>query len=120
MKASIHPTWFHDCQVTCSCGNKFVIGSTQETLQVDICDKCHPFFTGEVKFVDRQGRVDKFIKKQKDAEGKKAQLQSKKKKNKDENVEAKTYRELLREQQANLRSEAKNKTTAEEKTVKSN
>lgn len=62
MKTNIHPLWHHDCVVTCSCGNTFTTGSTQPTLTVDICSKCHPFFTGEMRFVDRQGRVDKFMK----------------------------------------------------------
>lgn len=60
MKTTIHPTWYNDCQVTCSCGNTFVTGSTEPTLKVDICSKCHPFFTGEMRFVDEQGRVEKF------------------------------------------------------------
>ena len=63
MKQGIHPDWHHDTKVTCSCSNTFTIGSITDTLQVDICNKCHPFFTGELKFVDRQGRVDKFKKK---------------------------------------------------------
>lgn len=60
MKTTIHPTWYNDCKVTCSCGNSFLTGSTEPTLKVDICSKCHPFFTGEMRFVDEQGRVEKF------------------------------------------------------------
>ena len=67
MKQGIHPQWY-ECQVTCSCGNTFTTGSIESTLQVDICDNCHPFFTGEVRFVDRQGRVDRFLNKMKAAE----------------------------------------------------
>jgi len=60
MKTTIHPNWHNDCVVTCSCGNTFVTGSTEPSLKVDICSKCHPFFTGEMRFVDEQGRVEKF------------------------------------------------------------
>ena len=106
MKSSIHPTWYHDCTVTCSCGNTFTIGSVKEALQVDICDKCHPFFTGEVKFVDRQGRVDKFRKQQLMATEK--QQQAKKMNKKAEKAgESKSYRELLQDQQVALRQAAK-------------
>lgn len=60
MKASIHPTYYPTI-VTCACGNSFVVGSTIKDLRVDICSKCHPFFTGEQRFVDTLGRVDKFM-----------------------------------------------------------
>lgn len=60
MKSAIHPVWHEDCLVTCSCGNTFTTGSTEAELKVDICSKCHPFFTGEMRFVDEQGRVEKF------------------------------------------------------------
>lgn len=112
MKANIHPTWYHDCQVTCSCGNTFVTGSATQTLQIDICDKCHPFFTGEVKFVDRQGRVDRFKKKVAAAQ---AKVNSSKKKNASGNQQddTKSYKEILRDQQAELRKQAKKADTAE-------
>ena len=64
MKAGIHPTYYTNTQVTCSCGSKFVTGSTLSEIKVEICSKCHPFFTGEVKYVDLAGRVDKFRHKQ--------------------------------------------------------
>jgi len=60
MKANVHPN-YQQATVTCACGNKFTVGSTSATLSVDICSKCHPFFTGEQKFVDILGRVDKFM-----------------------------------------------------------
>jgi large subunit ribosomal protein L31 len=59
MKSKIHPTW-HNTKVSCSCGNIFYTGSTQEEIKVDICSACHPFYTGEMRFVDVQGRVEKF------------------------------------------------------------
>lgn len=62
MKTAIHPKWNHQATVTCACGNTFSTGSTQDEIRVDICSACHPFYTGQMKFVDTQGRVDRFIK----------------------------------------------------------
>ena len=59
MKAGIHPK-YGSCKVTCACGNKFVTRSTQSGIKVDICSACHPFFTGDQKFVDTAGRVDRY------------------------------------------------------------
>ena len=63
MKTEIHPK-YHEVTVTCACGATFKTGTTKdcETLKVDICSKCHPFFTGKQKLVDTGGRVDKFKK----------------------------------------------------------
>jgi len=60
MKAKIHPKYYQDAKVTCSCGNTFTIGSTKKTLKVELCSKCHPFFTGEHRMVDTAGRVERF------------------------------------------------------------
>jgi large subunit ribosomal protein L31 len=60
MKADIHPTYFPKAKVTCACGNTFTTGSTKETLTVEICSNCHPFYTGNEKTLDAAGRVDKF------------------------------------------------------------
>jgi len=68
MKQAIHPKYFDECQVSCACGNKFTTGSTMEKIEVDVCSQCHPFFTGQQKFVDVKGRIDKF--KQKVEQGK--------------------------------------------------
>jgi large subunit ribosomal protein L31 len=65
MKEKIHPQYFTDAQVTCSCGNKFTTGSTRKQLKVELCNKCHPFFTGEQKIIDTAGRVERFKKKYK-------------------------------------------------------
>jgi large subunit ribosomal protein L31 len=80
MKAVIHPQWFDEAKVMCACGNTFTVGATKAEIKVDICSKCHPFFTGEMKFVDTQGRVEKFQAKQKEGVAKSAQLAEKKKK----------------------------------------
>jgi len=65
MKEKIHPKYYPDAKVTCSCGNSFTTGSTRQTLRVELCNKCHPFFTGEQKIIDTAGRVERFNKKYK-------------------------------------------------------
>ncbi len=62
MKDKIHPPYFRTT-VTCACGETFETGSTKENLRVEICSRCHPFFTGKQKFVDTGGRVERFKKK---------------------------------------------------------
>jgi large subunit ribosomal protein L31 len=59
MKTAIHPQYYN-AEVTCACGNTFTVGSTKQKISVDICSKCHPFFTGEMRFVDAMGRVERF------------------------------------------------------------
>ncbi|OGE19314.1 50S ribosomal protein L31 [Candidatus Daviesbacteria bacterium RIFCSPLOWO2_02_FULL_41_8] len=63
MKLNIHPQWYPEAQVTCACGATFQTGSTLPAIRVEICSMCHPFFTGQQKFVDTLGQVDRFIKK---------------------------------------------------------
>ncbi|MSR78658.1 MAG: 50S ribosomal protein L31 [Candidatus Taylorbacteria bacterium] len=60
MKADIHPKYFPEAKVTCACGNKFVLGSTKEKIDVEICSACHPFYTGNDKVIDTAGRVERF------------------------------------------------------------
>ena len=60
MKDKIHPKYFDDAKVTCSCGNTFTTGSTKKELRVELCSKCHPFFTGERRMVDTAGQVERF------------------------------------------------------------
>lgn len=59
MQKNIHPKYV-ETQVTCGCGNKFSTRSTRPELKVDICNACHPFYTGKLKFVDTAGRIEKF------------------------------------------------------------
>ena len=59
MKEKIHPKYM-EAQVICSCGSTFTTGSTQPVLKVELCSKCHPFFTGERRIVDTAGRVERF------------------------------------------------------------
>ena len=61
MKKDIHPK-YGEATVHCACGETFTTGSTKEELSVEICSKCHPFFTGKQKLVDSGGRVDRFKK----------------------------------------------------------
>lgn len=62
MKTGIHPE-YHQARVICACGETFVTGSTKKDIRVEICSKCHPFYTGQRKFVDAEGRVQKFARK---------------------------------------------------------
>ncbi len=65
MKEKIHPKYYNDAQVVCSCGNTWTTGSTKKTLKVELCSKCHPYFTGEQRIIDTAGRVEKFKKRYK-------------------------------------------------------
>lgn len=60
MKKDIHPKYFDSAVATCSCGSTFNISSTKEAINVEICSKCHPFYTGNDKIIDSAGRVEKF------------------------------------------------------------
>ncbi len=62
MKAEIHPKYYAEAKVTCVCGNTFVTGSTAKELNVDICNECHPFYTGKQKLLDTEGRIERFNK----------------------------------------------------------
>lgn len=99
MKAKIHPKYYTDAKVTCACGNTFTTGSTLPEIKVDICSACHPFFTGEMKFVDTQGRVEKFQAKMQQA----GKYQSKKQKKvaekqQEANTTPLTLREMIQAQ----------------------
>ena len=80
MKSDIHPKWYPSAAVSCACGNKFTVGATKEEIKVEICSHCHPFFTGQMTFVDALGRVERFQQKQKAAVVTSAVLAEKKKK----------------------------------------
>jgi large subunit ribosomal protein L31 len=62
MKNDIHPEYFNTT-ATCACGNVIDVGSTKTDIRVEICSKCHPFFTGKQKLVDTAGRIERFRKK---------------------------------------------------------
>jgi len=64
MKKEIHPKYYPEAKVTCSCGNTWTTGSTQEEIRTEVCSACHPFFTGEQqRLIDMEGQVDRFYKK---------------------------------------------------------
>ncbi|MDP3973782.1 MAG: 50S ribosomal protein L31 [Candidatus Daviesbacteria bacterium] len=63
MKADIHPNWYPEAKVVCACGNTFITGSTMPEIHVEICYNCHPLYTGQQRFVDTLGQVDRFVKK---------------------------------------------------------
>ena len=60
MKQNIHPPYFPEAKVRCVCGNTFTVGSTKPELRIEICYKCHPFYTGKEKLIDTAGKVEKF------------------------------------------------------------
>jgi len=60
VKTDIHPEYYAEAKVTCSCGKSYTTGSTKPELQVEICKECHPFYTGEQRIVDTEGRVERF------------------------------------------------------------
>ena len=62
MKEKIHPKYNEKTKISCACGALFEIGSTKETIETEVCYKCHPFYTGKEKIIDTAGRVEKFKK----------------------------------------------------------
>jgi len=92
MKKNIHPEWYPQAKVSCACGASFTTGSTKPEIHVEICSACHPFFTGEMRFVDTQGRIEKFQARQKASVN-----YTKKKKNLEEKEERpKSIKEMLK------------------------
>lgn len=95
MKQQIHPQYFENAQVICACGNKFTTGSTQEVIHVELCSNCHPFYTGEQRFVDSASRIQKFEQKQKKAAEIKATVVKKQEEKAKADNAPKTLREML-------------------------
>ena len=61
MKKGIHPEYYPQAKVVCSCGNTWITGSTKPEIRTDVCSVCHPFFTGEQRIVDTEGHVERFM-----------------------------------------------------------
>tara|TARA_Y100000814_G_scaffold127072_1_gene91918 strand:- start:1241 stop:1441 length:201 start_codon:yes stop_codon:yes gene_type:complete len=59
MKQDIHPTYYKNAKIVCACGVTTITGSTKEEVRVEICSSCHPFYTGEQRIVDTEGRVER-------------------------------------------------------------
>ncbi len=98
MKANTHPQFYPEAEVKCACGNTFTTGSTLPTIHLELCNKCHPFYTGEARFVDSASRI-------KDYERKKATAQvyiSKKVEKKEEQRKKDNAPKSLREMLGNL------------------
>lgn len=95
MKQTIHPQYFENAQVICVCGNKFTTGSTREVIHVELCYNCHPFYTGEQRFVDTASRIQKFQNKQKTAESYVAKKIKKQQELKEKDSGPKSLREML-------------------------
>jgi len=60
VKDKIHPPYYNDAKVICACGNTFITGSTEKILKVEVCSKCHPFFSGVRRVIDTAGQVERF------------------------------------------------------------
>lgn len=95
MKATIHPQYFTDAQVTCVCGNSFTTGSTQQAIHVELCSNCHPFYTGEQRFLDTRSVIKKFQDKQEKAKSYQVVISKKKEDKKKQEEGPKTLREML-------------------------
>ena len=76
MRAGIHPTYYPEATVTCSCGNTWITGSTKSEIHTDVCSACHPFFTGEQRIVDTAGQVDRFMKRLRSKDSIRAKVRS--------------------------------------------
>lgn len=95
MKTQGHPQYNKEAQVTCVCGNKFNVGSTRDIIHVELCYKCHPFYTGEQRFVDTASRIQKFQKKQETASQFKNIKVKKHEEQQKKQEQPKTLREML-------------------------
>lgn len=95
MKANIHPQYFDNAVVICACGNRFTTGSTVPEIRVELCNKCHPFYTGEQKFVDSASRIQKFQAKQNIAKQYLTKKVKKQEEQKQKDTAPKTLREML-------------------------
>jgi len=98
MKKDIHPTWYPQSKVSCTCGNSFTVGSTLPEIHVVICHKCHPLYTGQEKLIDTEGLVQKYQKRQASYEKIKSETVGKKKERettREQTVRPRTLREML-------------------------
>ena len=92
MKQGIHPQYYPEAKVTCACGNSFTVGSTKPEIRIEVCSNCHPFYTGEAKFVDTEGRVERFQRREE------AKIESKPKKEPEKKLERpQTLKEMLQQ-----------------------
>jgi large subunit ribosomal protein L31 len=95
MKAKIHPQYFDKAQVVCVCGNRFTVGSTMETIHIELCSKCHPFFTGEERFLDARSVIQRFNDKREKAKDYQVKNAERLEKKKRKDNEPKSLRDML-------------------------
>lgn len=110
MKTDIHPKYITQAGIECAnCGFKFPIGSTKEGIRVEICSKCHPFYTGKKVLIDTEGRVDRFRQKMAGAVGRDKKVRKKKtlEDKVNEELSAQLLKEKAREEKAKVAKEAK-------------
>lgn len=89
MKKGIHPKYHKDAKIICFCGAEMETGSTQKEMHVEICSKCHPFYTGKKKMIDSTGRVDRFKKMTEKSKAKKTAVKKSKVEKKEEKTKNK-------------------------------
>ena len=95
MKQKVQSQYYPKAKVACACGNTFTTGSTQKVISVDICSACHPFFTGQMKYIDSGGRVKRFQERMKRAQENKKREEKKRKKASTETT-TQTLKEMLK------------------------
>jgi len=88
VKTKGHPKWYPEAKVSCACGSTFTTGSTAPTIAVEVCSNCHPLWTGQQKFLDTAGRVEKFNQRVAMADQKKAAAAARKTKKQADQAEA--------------------------------
>jgi large subunit ribosomal protein L31 len=88
VKTKGHPKWYPEAKVSCACGSTFTTGSTSPTIAVEVCSNCHPLWTGQQKFLDTAGRVEKFNQRVAMADQKKAAAAARKTKKQADQAEA--------------------------------
>ena len=116
MKTNIHPKWYDDCKVTCACGNSFVVGATVPSFQVEVCSNCHPFYTGQMKYVDTAGRVDAFLSKKAKAQTQRVSKSEKRKIKKQKQLQKELERpDTLEELRTMVKNSKKQKLQATKK-----
>lgn len=110
MKTDIHPKYYVDAKILCAnCGAEFKVGNTREEIKVEICSKCHPFYTGKKVLIDTEGRVDKFKQKLTSATGRVKKDRKKKTMEErfNEELSAQLLKEKAKEAKKNVKEEAK-------------
>ncbi|MDD3735112.1 MAG: 50S ribosomal protein L31 [Candidatus Pacebacteria bacterium] len=77
MKKNIHPKYYPKAEATCTCGATFIVGATKPKIEVEVCSKCHPLYTGSKKIIDARGQVEKFQKRIEKSKKLQSKIQSK-------------------------------------------